>query len=541
MFSIIRPRAASSPVASPGNAYLSGRRTHGDRRRAFCPCVLECLEGRIAPATFRVTSLLNSGPGTLRAAIEQADHSHGSDTIRFAHSATGTIALLSALPDLTAHLAIVGPGPSALTVARSSALGTPAFRIFTVSNGAKVSITGLTITNGSAADGGGIENSGTLSVTDATFSGNSAMASGNAPADGGAIANSGMLSVADCTFSGNSAAYVLGEGSSTEGHGSGGGIENSGTLSVSDATFSGNSAMASGYSAADGGGIASSGTLSVAASTFSGNSATDISVARYGADGAASGGGIENSGTLSITNTMFSGNSTTGSLPGFGGAIGNNGTLSVSNSTLSGNSVTGSSGGSGGGIANSGTLAVNGSTFSGNAAICQSCMSGVGSDGGGIFNGTTLSIANSTFSGNSATGSSSSAGGAIATVGSASIYYITAADNSAASGGGIASGITLVGAGQSNVTDSIFQNTQGGNVSAAAGGVFDSLGHNLFSDDPDITLAPPTWSTPTRCSARLPTMVGRPSQKPSSPAARPSMQEFRSPALRPISGGRPGR
>ena len=100
------------------------------------------------PATIRVTSLLDSGAGTLRAAIEQADRAPHHDTITFARSLAGTITLTSALPDLSTDIVISGPGHSVLTVARSSAPGTPAFGVFAVSSGARVAISGLTITGG---------------------------------------------------------------------------------------------------------------------------------------------------------------------------------------------------------------------------------------------------------------------------------------------------------------------------------------------------------------------------------------------------------
>ena len=55
------------------------------------------------------------------------------------------------------------------------------------------------------------------------------------------------------------------------------------------------------------------------------------------------------------------------------------------------------------------------------------------------------------------------------------------------SGGAIA----ITSGAQSVVTsiDSIFQNSQAGSVSVAAGS-FHSLGHNIFSDDPAVTLDP---------------------------------------------------
>ncbi len=155
-----------------GSAFV-GRCFSGARRRSALVWSVEPLESRVVPATIRVTSLLNAGAGTLRAAIEMANRASNHDTITFAHSLKGTITLTRALPVLSTDIAICGPGPSVLTVARSSDLATPAFRIFTVSSRAKVTISGLTITGGSAVAGGGIDNAGSLSVVNARISGNS--------------------------------------------------------------------------------------------------------------------------------------------------------------------------------------------------------------------------------------------------------------------------------------------------------------------------------------------------------------------------------
>ena len=478
------------------------RRVPGVRRRLALVGAIERLEGRVVPATILVTSLLNSGCGTLRAAIEKANlapnnrgsGAHG-DTIKFAHSVRGTILLTSALPALSTDMVISGPGPSALRVARSGASQTPAFRIFTVGRGAVIKITGLTITGGIAADGGGIDNAGSLSLVNTTISGNSAVGtalpSGFGAALGGGIDNSGTLSVTNSTFSGNSAMGGSGSG--------GGGIDNAGSLSLVNTTISGNSAvgfaLGSELAAAVGGGIDNAGSLSLVNTTISGNSA--VGTGTPSEFPAALGGGIDNSGTLSVTNSTFSGNSAMGSISNGGGIFNDDsGTLSVTNSTFSGNSASGFAS-FGGGIFNddSGTLSVTNSTFSGNSA-----MGGLESVGGGIFNSGTLSVTNSTFSGNLATstfsGSSAtgflmgSFGGGIADEGVGSITYVTADDNSAASGGGIAVDSPSGSIGPQALfdsIDSIFQNTQGGNVSVAAGS-FRSLGHNLFSDAPDVSL-----------------------------------------------------
>ena len=85
------------------------------------------------------------------------------DTIDFA--VTGTINLAAALPTLTRNVSIDGPGADLLTVERYAGGN---YRIFTVGAGVTVSISGLAIATGNVSDGtggGGILNSGNLTVT----------------------------------------------------------------------------------------------------------------------------------------------------------------------------------------------------------------------------------------------------------------------------------------------------------------------------------------------------------------------------------------
>jgi CSLREA domain-containing protein len=306
----------------------------------------------------------DDGACTLREAILAANNapanddcgagSSGNDTITF--GVNGTITLTSTLPTIVSGqgaLTIDGTGQS-ITIS-----GNNSVQVMVVNGGANLTLRNLTVAQGRASGfpGGGVYNynNGTLTVTNSTFSGNSAYY-------GGGIYNYGTVSVTNSTFSSNNSLY-------------GGGIFNEGTLTVTNSTFSGNSAD---Y----GGGIYSytSGTLTVTNSTFSGNSANNY------------GGGINNngSGTLTVTGSTFSGNSAGSG--GGGGGIYNvtSGTLTVTNSTFSGNSATHFDGG---GILNGGTLTVTNSTFSGNSA---------NTGGGGILTFGTLTVTNSTFSGNSA-------------------------------------------------------------------------------------------------------------------------------------------
>ena len=145
------------------------------------------------PSSIVVTNLGNEGPGTLRAAMAQADRHSGALTITFAPDLTGAIRLSAALPDLVTNINIVGPGPARLKVARNASHKTPQFRIFTIATGSSDTISGLTITGGSDSAGGGIENAGALVLKNDIISGNSATGTTKVPGTGGGVFNLGTL------------------------------------------------------------------------------------------------------------------------------------------------------------------------------------------------------------------------------------------------------------------------------------------------------------------------------------------------------------
>lgn len=64
----------------------------------------------LTAATFSVTNALDSGPGSLRQAVLDANASDGGDIVFL--NTTGTITLSSALPEITANVTITGPGSS---------------------------------------------------------------------------------------------------------------------------------------------------------------------------------------------------------------------------------------------------------------------------------------------------------------------------------------------------------------------------------------------------------------------------------------------
>jgi predicted outer membrane repeat protein len=235
-----------------------------------------------------VTATTDTGTGSggtsgdLRYCVAQANAAASAYSITFAGSLNGqTITLTPSngpleITNTTVAITITGPGANLLTISGGNAVG-----VFQLGYGAgspTVNISGLTIANGKAADGGGILNDGgTLTVSNSTFFAN------NATTNGGAIsiATGATVTVSNSTISGNTAEER------------GGGIYSNGNLTVSNCTFSINLAT-------NGAGIYNGGNLTVSNSTFSGNIAN------------AFGGGIWNNGTLTVSNSIVAGNTTTG-------------------------------------------------------------------------------------------------------------------------------------------------------------------------------------------------------------------------------------
>jgi hypothetical protein len=250
-------------------------------------------------ATFTVNSTKHPGTGgcdakecTLKEAIDAANTNGQSDTIGFSSALSGEIELNAEAGGFFTiqndtqekDLTIDGPGAGVLAVD-----GNGQTRAFAIDSGAKATIEGLTIKNGSSDFGGGIFNHGNLTVNDSTISGNSASEIGGGIVNRGTVMNTATLTVTNSTISGNSASEI------------GGGIVNSslGTLRVSNSTISGNSASVAGGGIVNDGG----GTLTVSNSTISGNSA-DF------------GGGILNhDGSATLANTIVAGNSATNEAP----------------------------------------------------------------------------------------------------------------------------------------------------------------------------------------------------------------------------------
>jgi CSLREA domain-containing protein len=374
-----------------------------------------------------------SGNCTLRAAVQQANATAGTDTINI--NAVGNINLTGALPNLATNMTISGPGSGLLTVRRDTGGD---YRIFTVDGGVGVTISGLTVANGKAAEG---------------------VAGVNAGGNGGGIANMGTLTMTGVTVNGNST------GRSTSGAGSaGGGVYNAGTLTMTDCVVSGNS-TGSGGDAGAGGGIANEGPMTLTDVVVSGNT-TGEAMSSGGNGG--NGGGLSNqSAAATLTRVRVINNTTggCGSVPGAGGHGGGLylrfNTVTLRDSTVSGNSTGTCANGSpgyGGGVETFATLIVSGSTLSGNSGLA----------GGAILNRLTLSLTNTTVSGNHFIDSGSAINNDGPTL---TLTNCTVAANDAV-------GVTNTGGGSAVVRNTIIAaNGSGGNVDTL--GAFTSQGHNI--------------------------------------------------------------
>ncbi|MCP4543075.1 MAG: hypothetical protein GY832_38665, partial [Chloroflexi bacterium] len=143
--------------------------------------------------TYTVTNTDAAGPGSLRQAILDTNGNAGHDTINF--GIRGAIVLTGALPAIGDNLTITGPGVEQLSIS-----GANTYRVFSITTGVAVTITKVTVRDGSAANGGGIYNNGTLLLQDMRVVGNSATNDG-----GGVYVNQGSATLNSIQIVNNSA------------------------------------------------------------------------------------------------------------------------------------------------------------------------------------------------------------------------------------------------------------------------------------------------------------------------------------------------
>ncbi|MDP2306590.1 MAG: choice-of-anchor Q domain-containing protein [Pseudomonadota bacterium] len=362
-------------------------------------------------AHFTVINLADSGPGSLREAISNANDTPGFDSIFFDPALAGTITLSSGPLQVTDHVDILGTGAEILTVS-----GDDATRIFTIASVDSIiaTIRGLTLTRGRVEDleifGGAIfvAHPASLNLIRTVIS------DSHAQGFGGAIFNDGGLTLIETVLSGNSA-----------GLGGGGIINVAGDVSLSNSTFSDNHTT---DTQPRGGGAIDSegGTITDEGSTFSGNHTQSSGGALF----------LAPTTEVHLNGTWLSDNTARF----FGGAIVSAGDVTMIGCTVDSNSVTDAELSAGGGISNTGTLRASFCNFGGNSS---------GRQGGGISNDGSLTLTRDTFTANA-----SGLGGALANLGDATINDSVLSSNSAVFGGGaistglgavVMSGSTLIG------------------------------------------------------------------------------------------------
>ncbi|HZY45611.1 MAG TPA: choice-of-anchor Q domain-containing protein [Anaerolineae bacterium] len=433
------------------------------------PIVLLLLSGLFSSTVRASTSTIkhvantnNSGVGSLRDAIGSASFG---DTIIFDPSVVGTIYLSPTNIFIGIDLTISGPGASVLSISGSNNNG-----VFNVAS-ANVTISGLTIRNGSASTGAGIINSGifgVLTITQCVIQYN--MATTGA---GGGIANSGNLVIDNSRIDDN---YAFAS--------NGGGLYSAaGSVTLINVTIDSNQAgMGGGVSLeSTQAQLISSHVLTNTSITSGGgiyidaNSTLDLEYSRIAnntAGNSAIGGGIFNVGETDLFYTTIISNGTGTS--GAGGGLGNSGILNLTRSSVLSNTAEAD----GGGILNvsPGVVDLYYSTLAYNVA---------NGTAGGILNSNAIVTAtDSTLSGNQAYGLFNN-GAAIRNVGVGKIwlYYDTISYNNGGSNGGLSiegsSVITAVGtiiAGNSGATN------------PDCSGNLNSLGHNLITVDTGCTI-----------------------------------------------------
>ena len=411
--------------------------------------------------TLVVTNLADNGPGTLRSVLTNA---HNGDVITFAVTGTITNTATYAGFIISNSVAILGPGAEVLAVS-----GNKVNRVFNISSGVVVSMSGLTIFNGyggPSMDGGGIYNAGSLALTNCAFTacrstlggvslnnGGPGFAAGN----GGAIFNSDTLVAVNCLFLTNAAnaggAGSAGYGSSmaiTPGGnggngGHGGAVYDSGTASFLNCAFGWNTAGAGGRGG--NGGSASS---------------SSPGAGRYGGSG---GNGGHGGAVFSVNGVSFKSCTFANNSAGAGGAGGSGG---------NGYYYLGGYGGWGG-IGGSSAVYCTGT---GQVVACTFTANTAGAGGSGAAGGTGGTGYQGGYGGNGASGGNGGAFFGNATNALISFRNVLAAQNTAGSagsaGGGGASGSGWPGPAASSGTNGL----------AGTGpdllGAFTSLGHNLI-------------------------------------------------------------
>jgi hypothetical protein len=306
---------------------------------------VEALEDRTLPSSYTAASVSD-----LIADINAANLAGGSNTIALVAGTTFTLTTVdgttdgaTGLPQIAANdnLTILGNGD---TIARSTALGTPAFRLFDVANGASLKLSNVTLQGGlasgtgTAAEGGAIYNQGVLDLSGVTVQNNVAQGINNGwvwLGAGGGIYTRGTLTMEGISqIKNNQALGAIGASGGVSGRviahaqmgasGLGGGLfVAGGTASLNGVTISGN--LAQGGAGGDGGTQQTGGYYD--GSAPNGHNGSGSSYVVPGANGGSGlGGGLYVAGgSLTLQNDTVTSNTANGGAGGRGTVNGDSG------------------------------------------------------------------------------------------------------------------------------------------------------------------------------------------------------------------------
>jgi CSLREA domain-containing protein len=274
----------------------------------------------VAAGAFALTSAAHAATITVNTTADE-DNTDGDCSLREAIRAANTNAMVDGctsgaagedtvvVPAGTINLAVAGAGEDAaatgdLDLTEAAVIrganaeativdGADLDRVFDVpSAGVSARLEDLTVRNGSAADGAGIRNAGTLTLLRVTASGN------QSSADGGGIFNAApaaSLTVTASTLSGN-----------TSGETGGGLATDGGTVTIRNSTISGNQAECSG-----GGILLATGTTVTLNNATIAENVADANPPPPGACGPENNGGgisIGTGNTVNVSNTIIGAN-----------------------------------------------------------------------------------------------------------------------------------------------------------------------------------------------------------------------------------------
>lgn len=294
------------------------------------------LAGSALGTSFTVTTTADSGPGSLRQAILDANANAGPDQIDVA---PGTYAPLSALPLVTDALTIIGAGSASTIIDGSNNAGDG----LDVGQNVTFVASGITIQN-AGNDGIDVDTGGSATLTDVTLTSNDGLGilsrSSVTIADSAITANgdNGVLVFAPATLGLSDSSVSNNDGNGVETQGPSATLTSDGIASNSGAGVTAAHQLTLSASAVTGNGSRGvrAGQATLVDDTVSGNADTNVdllddsTIASTTVSGGGAAGIVSEGGTFALTNSTVAGNQS-------GGVTADGGIATITNDTIAGN------------------------------------------------------------------------------------------------------------------------------------------------------------------------------------------------------------